>query len=99
MDKDGKIPGKSTPHRRLPRSKPAVDELPPPDTRRWTARRKAAVVEAVLSGAISLEEVCRRYDLSLDEFLSWHNTMKMHGIRGLRTTMLQRYRHSGPKRG
>jgi transposase-like protein len=60
-------------------------------------RRKAAVVEAVLSGVISVEEVCRRYDLSVEEFLSWHYTMKMHGIRGLRTTMLQRYRPSRAK--
>jgi hypothetical protein len=60
---------------------------------RSTLRRKAVGV-TVLSGVISVEEVCRRYDLSVEEFLSWHNTMKMHGIRGLHTTMLQRYRHS-----
>jgi transposase-like protein len=97
MDKDAKIPGKPILDVGLPRNKTAVDELPPPSTGRWTVRRKAAVVEAVLSGVISVEEVCRRYDLSVEEFLSWHNTMKMHGIRGLHTTMLQRYRHSRAK--
>ena len=83
----------------LPRSKTAVDELPPADTKRWTARRKAAVVEAVLSGVITIEVVCRRYDLTLEEFLSWRNTMERHGVPGLRTTRLKSYRHSPPKQG
>ncbi len=34
-------------------------DLPPPDTKRWVARRKAVIVDAVRSGAISLEEACR----------------------------------------
>ena len=42
--------------------------LPPPNTKRWVARRKAAVVEAVSSGVITLEEACRRYQLSEEEF-------------------------------
>ena len=74
------------------------DHLPPPDTKRWTARRKASVVAAVLSGMITVEEVCRRYGLSVDEFLSWHNAMQRHGLQGLHTTKLQNYRYSGPKR-
>ena len=81
----------------LPRSKTAVDELPPADTKRWTARRKAAVVAAVLGGVITIEEVCRRYDLTVEEFLSWQNAMERHGLPGLRTTRLQSYRHSRPK--
>ena len=32
------------------------DDLPPPNTRRWVVRRKAAVVSAVRSGRITLEE-------------------------------------------
>ena len=32
-------------------------ELPAPNTRRWTIRRKAAVIEALRRGALSLEEV------------------------------------------
>ena len=83
----------------LPRSKTAVDELPPADTKRWTPRRKAAVVAAVLGGVFTMEEVCRRYDLTVEEFLSWRNTMESHGLPGLRTTRLQAYRHSRPKQG
>jgi transposase-like protein len=74
------------------------DYLPPPDTKRWTARRKALVVAAVLSGMISVEEVCQRYGLSVDEYLSWHNVMQRHGLQGLHTTKLRNYRYSPPKR-
>ena len=74
------------------------DHLPPPDTKRWTARRKASVVAAVQSGMITVEEVSRRYGLSVDEFLSWHNAMQRHGLQGLRTTKLRNYRYSRPKR-
>ena len=52
----------------LPTSPTAVD-LPPPGTKRWIARRKAAVVAAVRSGAIGLEEACRRSELSEEEFI------------------------------
>ena len=83
--------------RNLPPTKSAVAELLPPDTKRWTVRRKALVVAAVLSGMITIEEVCQRYGLSVDEFLSWHNAMQRHGLQGLRTTKL-RNRYSRPKR-
>jgi hypothetical protein len=66
--------------------------LPPSDTKRWVARRKAAVVAAVRSGAISIEEACRRYHLSEEEFLGWERRIEAHGVAGLRTTRLQIYR-------
>jgi len=69
-----------------------LNELPPPDTKRWVVRRKAAVVAAVKNGAITLEEVCRRYNLSVEEFLSWQEMVDKHGVRGLRVTRLQDYR-------
>ena len=47
-------------------------DLPPPDTKRWVTRRKAVIVNAVRTGVISLEEVCRRYELSAKEFLAWN---------------------------
>ena len=46
-------------------------DLPPSDTRRWVASRKAAVVRAVAHGLISREEALRRYSLSEDEFSEW----------------------------
>ncbi|MDJ0951708.1 MAG: DUF1153 domain-containing protein [Alphaproteobacteria bacterium] len=71
-----------------------VDDLPPPDTKRWVIRRKAEVVAAVRSGLISLEDACERYKLSVEEFLSWQRLIDKHGVRGLRTTRLQQYRRS-----
>ena len=67
-------------------------DLPPPNTRRWTIARKAAVVLAVRQGALSLEEACRRYMLSPEEFAGWEQSIERHGIHGLRVTRIQIYR-------
>src|ERR1700750_1186062 len=73
-------------------------DLPPPDTKRWVTRRKAVVVNAVRTGVISLEEVCRRYEVSVDEFLAWERAIDTHGVPGLRVTRLQSYRDTPPSR-
>ncbi len=67
-------------------------DLPAPDTRRWVASRKAAVVRAVDNGLISQEEALARYALSEDEFQSWINAVRAHGVEALRVTALQKYR-------
>jgi Protein of unknown function (DUF1153) len=72
----------------------ADDELPPPDTKRWIARRKAAVVSAVSSGAIGRDEARRRYQLSEEEFLTWERAIQSYGVPGLRSTRVQIYKHS-----
>jgi Protein of unknown function (DUF1153) len=69
-----------------------IEGLPPPATKRWVVRRKAAVVAAVRSGEITLEEACRWYQLSEEEFLSWQRAFEIHGLAGLRTTRTQQYR-------
>lgn len=69
-----------------------LDDLPPPDTKRWVSRRKAEVVAAVRAGLLSLEEACGRYKLSVEEFLSWQRLIESHGVPGLRATRLQDYR-------
>ena len=74
--------------------RPGAIDLPPAGTKRWVIRRKAAVVSAVRTGMISLEEACARYHLSVEEFLSWQRMIDRHGVRGLRTTRLQDYRTS-----
>ena len=68
------------------------DDLPPPNTRRWVVRRKAAVVTAVRSGRISLEEALQRYQLTEEEYQSWERAFEQHGLPGLRSTRLQQYR-------
>lgn len=72
-----------------------INDLPPPETRRWVIRRKAEVVTGVRNGLISLEDACNRYKLSAEEFLSWQRLIEQHGMRGLRTTRLQQYRRDG----
>lgn len=67
-------------------------ELPSPNTKRWVVRRKAVVVAAVRSGALSLQEACRRYNLSVEEFLAWQRSIDRYGVPGLRVTRLQIYR-------
>ncbi|MEM9049236.1 MAG: DUF1153 domain-containing protein [Pseudomonadota bacterium] len=67
-------------------------DLPPADTKRWVARRKAAVVAAVNGGLISEEEACERYGLSLEELNSWRNAVARHGTRALRVTAMQTFR-------
>ncbi len=69
-----------------------LDDLPPPNTKRWVIRRKAEVVAAVRSGLITLEDACKRYNLSVEEFLSWEHMINQHGVLGLRVTRLQEYR-------
>jgi hypothetical protein len=66
--------------------------LPPPDTRRWVVRRKAAVVVAVRSGMITVEQACQVYQLTEEELLSWKHAFETHGFAGLRTTRIQQYR-------
>ena len=72
----------------------SLDSLPPPETKRWVIRRKAVVVAAVRAGIISLEDACRRYTLSIEEFLAWQRLVDGHGLPGLRVTRLQDYRET-----
>jgi hypothetical protein len=85
------------PHAR-PSASPVRVDLPPPDTKRWVVRRKAVVVAAVRSGAISLREACRRYNLSVEEFLTWQRAIDSYGVPGLRVTRIQIYRDAPPSR-
>ena len=76
----------------------AVPDLPSPDTKRWVVRRKAIVVAAVRNGSISLQEACRRYKLSVEEFLAWQRAIDRYGVPGLRVTRLQIYRDTDEAR-
>ena len=68
-------------------------QLPPADVAHWTPARKAEVVEAVRDGMASLEDVCERYAMAVDEFMSWSHAMDEHGLSGLQVGNIQRYRH------
>jgi Protein of unknown function (DUF1153) len=69
-----------------------IADLPTPDTKRWVVSRKAQVVAAVRGGLLSLEEVCDRYRLTVEEFLSWQQSIDRNGLAGLRVTRIQQYR-------
>lgn len=69
-----------------------IADLPPEGTQRWVIRRKAEVVAAVRGGLLSLDEACKRYTLTVEEFLSWQQSIDKHGLAGLRATRVQQYR-------
>ena len=66
--------------------------MPAPETTRWVVRRKAEVVAAVNGGLLTIDEVCERYSLTLEEFASWQRAVDRSGMQGLRVTRIQHYR-------
>jgi hypothetical protein len=67
-------------------------DLPPADTRRWVARRKAQVVAAIEAGLIERAEARERYAISEEELRLWERAIDCAGIPGLRVTRVQIYR-------
>lgn len=67
-------------------------DLPPAETRRWVASRKAVVVKAVMYGLITQSEAQDRYALSEEEFALWRAAVELHGEKALKVTLLQKYR-------
>jgi hypothetical protein len=82
----------------LPHTSANPPDLPPPDTKRWVARRKAEIVDAVRNGKMNIEDACRYYRLSTEEFAAWERAIEAHGVAGLRVTRLQVYRDAPPTR-
>ncbi len=66
-----------------------VPELPPTTTKRWSPLRKAAVIEGIKAGVLGILGACERYDLSLQEVLSWQEAYERGGTKALRSTYLQ----------
>jgi len=67
-------------------------DLPPAETRRWVASRKAKVVKAVAYGLLPLKDALERYQLSEEEFDLWRDAVARHGEKGLKVTAIQKYR-------
>jgi hypothetical protein len=59
-------------------------DLPPPNTKRWVIRRKAEVVVAVHGGLLTLDDACRRYGLTHEEFAAWQRAVEDMTNRPLR---------------
>ena len=68
------------------------DTLPPVETTRWVARRKAAVVKAIADGKLGRVEACTRYGISDVELRLWERAIACAGVPGLRVTRVQIYR-------
>jgi signal transduction histidine kinase len=66
--------------------------LPSPHTKRWIAHRKAELVCAVEGGLLTIEELCERYNITLEEFVSWQRGIDRLGLRGLWVTRSQKHR-------
>ena len=53
---------------------------------RWTARRKAAAIEAVVGGLTTIEEL----GVSVEEFDAWSRDYEARGLAGLHAKNLRR---------
>ncbi|MEM9349251.1 MAG: DUF1153 domain-containing protein [Pseudomonadota bacterium] len=67
-------------------------DLPPVNTTRWVASRKASVIKGVASGLITRAEACQMYSLSDEELEGWMSAVRQHGESALKATALKRYR-------
>ncbi|MBS0122974.1 DUF1153 domain-containing protein [Thetidibacter halocola] len=67
-------------------------DLPPADTRRWVASRKAAVVKAVQNGLLTVPQAMERYALSEEEMGEWLRAAETFGEDALKATRIQKYR-------
>ena len=76
---------------------PAVAVLPSPDAKRWSTHQKTAVVLAAHNGSISRDEICRIYNISIEEFLNWERLLGIHGPAGLKVRRAQQYRDPRPE--
>ena len=60
------------------------DNLPPANTTRWVIRRKAEVVAAVGGGLLTLDDACKRYRLTVEEFSAWQRAVETKPTRPYR---------------
>jgi hypothetical protein len=75
-----------------------MPELPAANRTTLDGRRKAAVIEGVRGGWVPIEEACRLFGISVDEFLAWERDIEQFGVPGLRTTRYQIYRSPKQRR-
>ncbi len=61
-------------------------DLPPPETARWVASRKLAVVRGISLGLISRADAMRTYGLTDEELDGWTHAVKENGLNGLKIT-------------
>ena len=72
--------------------------LPQSGTRRWGARKKAAVVMAIRAGLLAREEAVQRYCLSVEELAFWEAAFDQGGTRALTQKGIARDRRARIRR-
>lgn len=72
-------------------SRPGAN-LPRPDTKHWLPRHKAEIVAAVSAGVLDLQDACRRYALTPEEFASWEEALDRGGREALNARHMQERR-------
>lgn len=83
----------------LTRGRPRTRPLNPmdglPSVSRWTALRKTYLVDLVNAGRVTAEQVCERYGVTPDEFLSWSEGVRRFGVEGVKFATRSRRRRIG----
>jgi len=69
-------------------------KLPPRGTERWTAANKAAVVDALRNGTLSVAEACERYLLTEEELADWQAAFAQGGVAKLQLKSRPRRRET-----
>jgi len=70
----------------------AAPSKAPPLIKRWPPAMKAKVLEEVRDGVLSLDEACKRYALSIEEYLTWQHGIELFGMAGLQVNKQQELR-------
>jgi len=74
------------------------EKLPPAQTSRWVARRKAEVVTAIEGGLLTVAEARARYNLTFEELVCWQRDYGRGGLRGLHLASMREARRAGGSR-
>jgi hypothetical protein len=67
-----------------------LSQLPPHGHKCASVRQQLLVVAAVRQGMLTFAEACERYNLDLEEYLSWHRSFE--DVWPVRQTKIERYR-------
>lgn len=59
----------------------------------WVASRKARLLHAIYDGEMTEMDAYINYGITGPELSEWRKLYEKHGINGLKTTKMQRYRN------
>lgn len=62
-----------------------MTEQLPEDIKRWTAKRRTALILQIIRGETTVNEAARQYDLKSAEIQHWYDSFLQSGENGLKT--------------